>query len=96
MGAAGTAGAVRTAAEAIALIETARSAGDLFGAADASRRYRRLARLTHPDATPATRGRRRRSRNWPGCGRSTSPTSGGVFWSPAATSPTCTRRRGGC
>jgi hypothetical protein len=42
--------------EAIALIGAARGPADLFGTcpagADAARRYRRLARLTHPDATP--------------------------------------------
>jgi hypothetical protein len=40
-----------TSAEAMALIETARGPGDLFGA-DAARAYRRLAQLTHPDACP--------------------------------------------
>ncbi len=40
-----------TASEAIALIEAAAAPRDLFGA-DAVRRYRRLARLTHPDARP--------------------------------------------
>jgi hypothetical protein len=53
--AAGTAtgsGAVQTAAQAIQLIEAAYGPGDLFGSADASRRYRRMARLTHPDACP--------------------------------------------
>jgi hypothetical protein len=38
-------------AEAIALIEAARVPGDVFGS-DAARAYRRLARLTHPDAHP--------------------------------------------
>src|SRR5579863_7433986 len=40
-----------TSAEAIALIEAAELPEDLFGA-DATRCYRRLARLTHPDAHP--------------------------------------------
>ena len=40
-----------TAGEAIALIEAAAGPRDLFGR-DAVRRYRRLARLTHPDAMP--------------------------------------------
>ncbi len=40
-----------TSAEAIALIEAAGGPGDLFGE-DAGRSYRRLARLTHPDAYP--------------------------------------------
>ena len=40
-----------TSAEAITLIEAARGPGDLFGS-DAARAYRRLARLTHPDAHP--------------------------------------------
>ena len=40
-----------TSAEAIALIEAAGGPGDLFGE-DAGRSYRRLARLTHPDAHP--------------------------------------------
>jgi hypothetical protein len=44
-----------TAAEAIALIEAAASPAELFGA-DAARRYRELARLTHPDAHPGDRG----------------------------------------
>jgi hypothetical protein len=42
-----------SAAEAVRLIEAADGPADLFGdlgGADASRRYRRLARLTHPDA----------------------------------------------
>jgi hypothetical protein len=43
--------AARTTADAIALIESAGLPRDLFGA-DASRCYRRLARLTHPDACP--------------------------------------------
>jgi hypothetical protein len=47
----GAGGAART-TEAIGLIEAARRPGDLFGSADASRRYRRLARLTHPDICP--------------------------------------------
>jgi hypothetical protein len=42
-----------TAAEAIGLIEAACGPDDLFWSADAGRRYRRLARLTHPDACPA-------------------------------------------
>jgi hypothetical protein len=42
-----------TVAEAIGLIEAACGPDDLFGPADAGRRYRRLARLTHPDACPA-------------------------------------------
>jgi hypothetical protein len=46
----GTAGPA-TAAEAIALIEAAAWPRDLFGP-DAVRCYRRLARLTHPDAGP--------------------------------------------
>lgn len=41
-----------TVAEAIALIEAAAGPDDLFGDDDAGRRYRRLARLTHPDACP--------------------------------------------
>ncbi len=41
-----------TSAEAIALIETAAGPADLFGGGDAARCYRRLARLTHPDACP--------------------------------------------
>jgi hypothetical protein len=40
-----------TTAEAIELIEAAGAPADLFGR-DAARRYRRLARLTHPDARP--------------------------------------------
>lgn len=40
-----------TGAQAIALIEAANGPGDLFGH-DAARCYRRLARLTHPDACP--------------------------------------------
>jgi hypothetical protein len=40
-----------TTAEAIALIETARGPGDLFGS-DGADAYRRLARLTHPDSHP--------------------------------------------
>jgi hypothetical protein len=44
-------GTVPITAEAIALIEAAAVPGDLFGQ-DAVRRYRRLARLTHPDAMP--------------------------------------------
>jgi len=40
-----------TAADAIALIEAAAAPGDLFGSG-AVRCYRRLARLTHPDAMP--------------------------------------------
>jgi hypothetical protein len=40
-----------TTAEAIALIETARGPGDLFGRAGADA-YQRLARLTHPDSHP--------------------------------------------
>jgi hypothetical protein len=43
---------VRSTAQAIRLIESAREPGDLFGAADARRVYRRLAQLTHPDACP--------------------------------------------
>jgi len=42
-------GAALTSAEAIALIEAASSPADIFGP-DAARRYRQLARLTHPDA----------------------------------------------
>lgn len=42
-----------TADEAIALIESAASPGVLFGA-DPQRAYRRLARLTHPDAHPGS------------------------------------------
>jgi hypothetical protein len=38
--------------EAVRLIESARGPADLFGA-DAARSYRRLARLTHPDTSPA-------------------------------------------
>lgn len=45
-------GAPRRSAEAIALIEAARCPEDLFGD-NAASRYRRLARLTHPDAHPA-------------------------------------------
>jgi hypothetical protein len=41
-----------TLAEAIALIEAAAFPDDLFGDGDAGRQYRRLARLTHPDAWP--------------------------------------------
>ncbi|MDR2984848.1 MAG: molecular chaperone DnaJ [Nocardiopsaceae bacterium] len=40
-----------TTSDAIELIEAARAPADLFGS-DAARRYRRLARLTHPDAQP--------------------------------------------
>lgn len=43
-----------TTAEAIGLIEAAASPAELFGA-DAARRYRDLARLTHPDARPRDR-----------------------------------------
>jgi hypothetical protein len=43
-----------TSAEAIALIEAASEPGDLF-TGDAARRYRRLARLTHPDVCPGDR-----------------------------------------
>jgi hypothetical protein len=43
-----------TSAEAIALIEAAARPADLFGAG-AARRYRELARLTHPDALPGDR-----------------------------------------
>ena len=38
--------------EAVRLIESARGPADLFGA-EAARSYRRLARLTHPDTSPA-------------------------------------------
>jgi hypothetical protein len=43
--------------EAIRLIERARGPGELFGSAngDAARRYRRLARLTHPDVARGAR-----------------------------------------
>ncbi len=46
-----TSAADLTSAEAIALIEAADGPDDLFGG-DAARSYRRLARLTHPDAHP--------------------------------------------
>jgi len=47
----GRGAAPATSAEAIALIEAASGPGELFGA-DAACRYRRLARLTHPDTCP--------------------------------------------
>jgi hypothetical protein len=60
MRAAATAG--MTSAQAMALIEAAAGPADLFGAgpgadpgADPARRYRELARLTHPDAHPGDR-----------------------------------------
>jgi hypothetical protein len=44
---------VTTVAQAVALIEAATGPEDLFGGGgDADRHYRRLARLTHPDACP--------------------------------------------
>jgi len=43
---------VTTVAQAVALIEAATGPQDLFGGGDAGRHYRRLARLTHPDACP--------------------------------------------
>jgi hypothetical protein len=46
--------AAREREEAVRLIEAAREAADLFGTgSEAARRYRRLARLVHPDANPA-------------------------------------------
>jgi hypothetical protein len=68
--------------------------------ATASRRFRRLARLVHPDANRGTTGRRPPSPGWPTCGSGTrvaEPARPGTGrWSHGATSPTSTPPAAGC